>query len=171
MFPKQIFFLLAIFFAVMANGAEKEWFDFNTGLEKASKENKHVLIDFYADWCYWCKVMDEKTFQDKRVEKKLFKDFIPVRLDAEDKAATVRFRGQTFTNPELTQAFGITGFPSLVFLDAETQLITKIPGYVPAEEFSLILDYIKLKCYETTVSFDDFKKKGGCEEKKKIKKQ
>ena len=38
------------------------WIGFNEGLEKAAKEKKNILVDFYTDWCHWCKVMDEKTF-------------------------------------------------------------------------------------------------------------
>ena len=41
---------------------EVVWMKFDEGIAKGSKENKNIIVDFYTDWCHWCKVMDEKTF-------------------------------------------------------------------------------------------------------------
>lgn len=142
--------------------SDAEWIDFESGIEKAAKENKHSLIDFYTDWCHWCKVMDEKTFQEKSVSSYLGDRFITVRIDAENEKKSVHFKGKTYTYPELTRAFGVTGFPSLAFLNHESELVTVIPGYIPAEEFLVILKYIDQRCYEKDVSFQEFKETGGC---------
>lgn len=148
------------------------WISFDEGLAKAKSENKNILIDFYTDWCHWCKVMDEKTFQESTVNQKLAERFITVRLNAEDKTKTATYKGQTFNNIELTQAFGVKGFPSLAFLTPDGEIITMVPGYVPAETFIYILKYIDQGCYKQQMSFEEFmKKKGECEdpdEKKKM---
>lgn len=137
--------------------------NFNEGLEKAKKENKNMLIDFYTDWCHWCKVLDEKTFSEKTVAEKLSKRFVTVRLDAESNAGSNTFKGRTLNNMEMTRAFGVTGFPSLIFISPEGEVITKIPGYVPAEQFAYILDYIDQKCYQKEISLEEFmKNKGDC---------
>ncbi len=149
--------------AVPSFSAEKDWLKFNEGLTKAEKENKAVLIDFYTDWCHWCKVMDEKTFRNKAVEKKLKERFVTVRVNAEAANENATYRKQTYSNPQLTRAFGITGYPSLAFLNAKGDPITVIPGYVPAENFLQILNYIDKKCYEKQVSFEEFVKNGECD--------
>jgi len=160
---------LAIVFIYSLNtfAAGKEWLKFDEGLKKAKQENKNILIDFYADWCHWCKVLDEKTFKDKAVAKKLKERFVTVRLDAENANETATYKDKTYTNVQLTQAFGITGFPSLAFLDPQGEPITLIPGYVPAETFLQILNYIDKGCYKTNVSFEDFVKTGDCKNAKK----
>ncbi len=136
---------------------------FNEGLEKAAQEKKNMIVDFYTDWCHWCKVMDEKTFQDSTVSAKLQQRFITVRINAESPTDTVEFQGQRFTNIELTQAFRVTGFPSLGFISPEKEVITVIPGYVPAEPFRYLLDYIDQECYKKQMSFEEFmKRKGDC---------
>jgi len=143
---------------------------FNEGLEKAAKEKKNMVVDFYADWCHWCKVMDEKTFNNKEVSIKLKERFITVRINAEDPKETVTFKGHTFNNVELTQAFRVTGFPSLAFISPEHEVITVMPGYIPADKFIYILDYIDQKCWEKKMSLDEFiKKKGECDKGKDTK--
>ena len=145
--------------------AENKWHSFDAGLAKADKEKKMILVDFYADWCHWCKVMDEKTFKDKNVSKKLQDRFVTIKLDAEDAQAKVNYKNETFSNPQLTQAFGITGFPSLAFLDSNGDVITLVPGYVPPENFINILNYIDARCWEKEISFEDFMKQGDCGKK------
>jgi thioredoxin-related protein len=149
---------------VSTNVTKAEWLGFDKGLAKAKSEKKNMIVDFYTDWCHWCKVMDEKTFSDAEVNKKLVKDFVAVRIDAEDDSKTATYKGKTLTNVELTRAFGVRGFPSLAFIDPEGEVITIIPGYIPAETFSYLLDYIHEACYKKQMSFDEFmKKKGECE--------
>jgi thioredoxin-related protein len=157
--------------ALVSLSADKDWLKFNAGLAKAAKEKKAVLIDFYTDWCHWCKVMDEKTFRNKAVEKKLRERFVTVRINAENANESVTYQKQTFNNPQLTRAFGVSGYPSLAFLTAKGEPITIVPGYVPPETFLQILDYVDTKCYESQVSFDDFVKNGGCEKKSKVKQE
>ncbi|MBN2410966.1 DUF255 domain-containing protein [candidate division KSB1 bacterium] len=152
-------------FASVNFAADNKWHSFNEGLEKADKENKMILIDFYADWCHWCKVMDQKTFQDKQVAQKLQERFVTIKLDAEDAGSKVNYRNETYSNPQLTRAFGVTGFPSLAFLDSNGDVITLVPGYVPPENFINILNYIDARCWEKEVSFEDFLKNKDCGKK------
>jgi len=140
---------------------------FNDGLEKAAKENKNMIVDFYTDWCHWCKVMDEKTFHNKDVAKKLSERFVTVRIDAENPNKKVSFKGHTFSNMELTRAFRVTGFPSLAFISPEHEVITVMPGYIPADQFLYILDYVDQKCWEKKISLEEFiKRHGDCGQNK-----
>jgi thioredoxin-related protein len=157
---------LVLFLFSHVQAADPTWLKFDEGLAKAGKENKFVLVDFYTNWCHWCKVMDEKTFQEANVAKKLQQRFVKIRLNAEADNETVTFQNKKYTNVEFTQAFGVNGYPSLAFLDSKGKVITLIPGYVPAEEFITILNYIDQKCYEKQVSFEDFKKSGSCKTSK-----
>jgi thioredoxin-related protein len=145
-------------------GNEKvTWLSFDEGLAKAKSEKKNMIVDFYTDWCHWCKVMDEKTFNEANVSKKLKSRFIAVRLNAEDGSKTANYKGQEFTNIELTQAFGVRGFPSLAFIDPTGEVITIVPRYVPAETFSYLLEFIDTGCYKKQMKFEDYmKKKGKC---------
>lgn len=156
---KTIFCVSAIVLVFASNtlfAGDLKWHNFNEGLKKAEKENKNVIVDFYADWCHWCKVMDEKTFLEKNVAQKLVKSFVTVRIDTENRNQTVVFKGKTYNNSQLSQLFGVTGLPTLAFLDSKGEPITILPGYIPADEFIHILNYIDKECYKK-MSYTDFK--------------
>lgn len=133
-----------------------QWYGFNEGLQKAQTEKKCMVIDFYTSWCVWCKTMDEKTFSEKKVSAFLKEKYICIRINAEDKNEKIEFQDKTFTPVEFTAAFGITGFPSLAFLDKEQKPITIIPGFVPADAFLKILEYMNLEYYKKQIKLDDY---------------
>jgi thioredoxin-related protein len=136
--------------------------DFNDGLAKALAEDKPIFLEFYTDWCVYCKKFQRETMKDQDVIRMLSKNFIYIRLNAETSNNQITYRGKSMSNLELSRSFGITSFPSLTFLDSGGQPITLIPGFVPAPQFSAILDYIHQECYQTKISFHDFVKKGSC---------
>ena len=161
-----IFMLGIAFIASTSFAGENEWLKFDAGLAKAKKENKSIVVDFYTDWCHWCKVMDKETFKNADVAKKLQERFVTVRVNAEAQNEQVTFQNQKMSNVQLTRSFGVTGYPSIAFMDASGKPITIVPGFVKPDVFIHILDFIDLKCYKKDVSFEQFMEKGGCGKKK-----
>ena len=51
--------------------------------EKASKENKPILLDIHGVWCHWCHVMDNTTYFDKEIMEYVNENFIPIRADGQ----------------------------------------------------------------------------------------
>ncbi len=52
--------------------------DFNSGIQKAQKENKPVLFVFSRHTCKYCVILEETTFSNKQVIEELNKDFISI---------------------------------------------------------------------------------------------
>jgi len=139
-----------------------KWLGFNDALAKAKSEDKPIFVEFYTDWCPYCKKFQRETIRNQKVAAMLAENFAYVRINAEDSKNRVKFDGKSYSNVELTQAFGITSYPSLVFLDSKSHPITMLSGFVPPDQFAIVLDYIQQKCYETQITFNDFAKKGNC---------
>lgn len=96
------------------------------------KSSKPVILDFWATWCVSCKELDEITFKDTEVIKKL-QNFTLLKADVtqnsdDDKA--------------LQKKFGIVGPPALIFWDINKQEVksAKIVGYKNPKEFLEILN-------------------------------
>ncbi len=140
------------------------WVPFNEGMARAEKENKHAVIDFYTTWCHWCKVMDRETFADPEVKKYLAENFVTIRINAESTTEKVKYKGREMTPVELARAFNVRGFPSLAYLDRGGELVTIVPGFVPAKTFLPLLRYMQMECYKQQMTFEEFmKKKGECD--------
>jgi thiol:disulfide interchange protein len=100
-----------------------EWIDYGTGLEKAGAEGKPVLLNFFADWCPYCKKMDRSTFRDPAVVEFL-DGFVPVRIDSEGTESVHGYRGT-----DLAVRFGVATLPTLVLLDSRGNEISRSRGY------------------------------------------
>lgn len=79
---------------------EIQWINFEELEDSLALKPKKVFIDFYADWCAYCKKMDKAAFKDLRVISKLSDEYYAVKMDAETKD-TIFFGGDTFTNKQL----------------------------------------------------------------------
>jgi thioredoxin-related protein len=146
-----IFFLASIAFT-----QDVKWLSFQDGYQKVLKEKKPAVIDFYADWCTWCKVMDKKTFANLKVAKQLKTNFICIRINPDSTNQKINYNGKTFTNLTFGQALGMQGLPLIVFMDKSGQFITSRPGYVEADAFLPLLEYIKKECYNQKISLQDY---------------
>jgi len=99
--------------------------DLNAALEEAKTAEKPLMVDFYTTWCGWCTKLDQDVYTDKKV-RELADEFICVKVDAEkDKAAAARY--------------GVTGYPTIIFLNYEGAVDTQIRGYRPAADFASIM--------------------------------
>jgi len=163
---KRILFLLLILILGTSVYAQKKvnWMDFEEALEAAGKEPKKIFIDVYTDWCGWCKVMDKNTFTDTAIARILNEEYYPVKLDAESKE-TYKYMNYTFTYKkeykvnELAAALlqGQMSYPSVVFLDEQTRLLTAVPGAQKPETLKPILLYFDEDHHKTT-QYDIFLK-------------
>ncbi len=141
--------------SILSKTSRIKWQDFNTGYKIAKKEKKHLMLDMYATWCGWCKVMEKETFGNKKVLKILKKDFIPVRVDM-DSRKKIKYDGYKLSPGDFSRLFGVQGLPTIVFLDHKGKYVDKVPGFVQADTFVTILKFVKDKCYKKDVDFKDY---------------
>ena len=133
---KQISALLVLFvflFTSCNNGQSSDNLSWNGNLEKAieqaKKENKAVLVNFTgSDWCIWCKRLSAEVFQQKEFEEYAKESLVLVMLDfpkdIEQTQATKEY------NNKLAQKYGIQGFPTILLIDGQGNLIAQT-GYQP----------------------------------------
>ncbi len=91
----------------------------------AKSSGKLIMIDFYTDWCEWCKKLDADTYPAPAVVQQSEK-FVPIKLNAEKDPDGIR----------LAKKFGVNGYPTVLFIDGNENLVYKVVGYAPPKEFA-----------------------------------
>lgn len=129
-----------------AKKPQLQWVGYGEALERAAKEDKHVLIDFYTTWCGWCKVMDNKTYTDPAVVGLLNAHFLIAKVNAES-GRKFPVRDMQMSGQELATQFGVRSFPMTAFLMPDGTKIANLPGYIPAEKFTKVLEFVHTRKY------------------------
>lgn len=128
-----------------------------TDAQKLAKDNnKKVLVDVYTVWCGYCRKMAAETYPTPKVKNVVDDYFYTVRLNAESDRKII-YNGETFTEAELASAFGVSSFPTTLFIDTNGEPLGIQPGYMDANIFSQLLGFIGSNAFKTQ-SFEDFAK-------------
>lgn len=101
---------------------------FENALEEAQVDGKPVMVDFYTDWCGWCKRLDADTYSDSDVAAHA-RRLVCVKVNAERRS-------------EVARRYGVRAYPSIAFLQADGTLMEMIRGYLPPKQFISVLDRI-----------------------------
>jgi thioredoxin-related protein len=127
-----------------------EWLDYGVALERARAEDKHLLVDFYTNWCGWCRRMDRDTYGDSTVAAYLRAHFVLAKVNAE---SPQRFKvGETTKSGiELARDFGVQSFPITWFIRPDGRPIDRLPGYQPPQVFQKVLEVVHERRYEKPV--------------------
>ena len=93
-------------------------------LELAKKENKPIFMDCYTVWCGPCKQMAANVFTNPKVAEYFNSTFINVKFDME--------KGEGI---ELKNRYGVSAFPTFLYIDKNGIVLNRLVGSMPAEDF------------------------------------
>lgn len=96
---------------------------FERAVRQAADRKTLLLVDFTTEWCGWCRKLERDVYPDPAVSRQLSR-VVYVKLDAEREGAT------------LARRYGVSGFPTLIFLTPSGQIAGEIAGYLPATAFA-----------------------------------
>lgn len=117
------------------SGPKIDWMAYEEGVARGKANQKKVFLNFYADWCQYCKVMDQKTFKDESVVAYLNENFIPVRVNSDKQKKVAR-------------DYNVQALPVSWFIAEDGENIGSQPGYVPPDMMLPLLKYIHTDSYK-----------------------
>ena len=105
--------------------------------ELNQRDNKMIMLDFYADWCVSCKEYEKLTFSNSKVKERL-KEYSLLQVDVTKNNAN---------HKALLKHFNLYGPPAILFFDKQHSEIRtyRIVGYKNASQ---MLDHLKTLQHE-----------------------
>lgn len=106
---------------------EDEW---DEAFARAVTEGKPVLVNFYAEWCVWCKQLETVTFRDQKVAAMLAENVVPLNIDIDGDVA------------DIVRDHRIQAPPTIVLFSQGGEELGRIPGYLPPSSFLIVVEKI-----------------------------
>lgn len=98
-------------------------------LAQAKRENKRVLVDFWATWCHACMQMNKTTFRDTRIGNLMNYTFVNYAVDVDNDP----------DGKSLVEKFNIKAFPTYLILNPDGTEYNRVVGSSPVEGFAKAL--------------------------------
>lgn len=122
--------LVMIAFSLMTSHvaqAEISWeSDLRTAHQRATAENKLLLLHFYSDNCIWCDRLEAGAFKQANVGQAISRDYIALKVHASK-------------SPKLASLFKVTKFPTDVIVTTEGQTLAHKVSPQQAERYVAML--------------------------------
>lgn len=98
-------------------------------LPEVCRSPKPTIVVFGADWCGYCRKLDEEVLNDPRVKERLAKYVVQhVNID---------------NQPELGLKAKVNGVPQTFLISADCKTVSQFGGYAPADVFLKWLDVVE----------------------------
>ncbi len=132
-----------------------EWETFDEGMKKAASDKKYIFLDFFADWCTYCHLLDNTTLKNPKVVKELKKNFLSIKVDTES-GDTITWQGKKATLKDFSLSIGVFSLPTLLFLNQKHEIIGSYPNYADEVMMLNLLTYISSGSRERNESFEEY---------------
>jgi len=106
-----------------------QWHSIRQYADVRDSVDKKIYIHFWADWCGYCRKMENVTFANPAVANLLRENFFLIKVN-------------TDRDRRVADAFQVRGLPSNLFLSADGSEIARRVGYIPPRTFVQVLEAI-----------------------------
>ena len=132
-----------VYFAVQQIQPEEienapEWVSLQEALERASAEDRLVMIDIYEVGCKFCRAMDREIYPSPSVRSVLDREYVPVKINGHSEAM-LNFLGEEMSEKDFALRMGVTAYPFTVLMDANGNVIDSRRGYQDIVTFTRYL--------------------------------
>lgn len=103
--------------------------DLRTGMNRAAGEGKLIFLEFWANYCTPCKVMEEYTYKNPSVIERMKSNYIPVKVNI-----------QSFDGFDLKNQYKVTVLPTIIILDSKGRQVARYEESMSATRLNTVLD-------------------------------
>ena len=116
--------------------------DIDRSVLNANKSNKKILIYLHRTGCSYCNSMEEFTLDDDNVKEFIsnYYELVSINISLSDK---IIYKNKISDGLSFAKTVGYNFYPTILFLDKNTDIEYHSIGYKDELEFILILNYVK----------------------------
>lgn len=131
MYLKRLFFAVFLLFSVVMIYSQSNWTNnFDKSFEEAKKEKKPLLVLFTgSDWCPPCKMLEKNIFSSVEFEEYAKKHLVLMKADFPRRPENQLPKEQQAHNQNLSQKYGVRGFPTVILIDNTGKELDRTVGY------------------------------------------
>jgi thioredoxin-related protein len=135
---------------IVLGGVETEypaWFndgflDFKEELISATASGKHLMIMFVLNGCPYCHAMVERNLAQKDIEQLVRSKFEVIALNMMGDRQLTHVDGKAYNEKSFAEAMKVQFTPTILFFNEQGEVILRLNGYLPPEQFKVALNYL-----------------------------
>ena len=83
-----------------------KWYPYEEGMVRSKADSKKIFLNFFAEWCAYCRKMEAETFKDRSVVDYLNRNFIAIQVNSDKEG-------------KLAATYDVKGLPTSWFIDQD----------------------------------------------------
>ncbi len=111
---------------------------------EAQNKDKPYLVEFYTNWCGYCKKFDREVITDSSFYAPVNKYLLFQKINGEFDAQTAK-------------QYNIKGYPSFILFAPDGSILKKINGYQTAEDFNKLFTQLELTTAKSVYDFTRYR--------------
>lgn len=96
---------------------------YEEAVKLAKEKNVNILLICGAEWCSWCRKLENETLKDKEVQKVI------------EEKQLIEIHVNTDQRPDLVSRFSVSGLPTYFILNKEEEVLKKASGFKKVQAF------------------------------------
>ena len=115
--------------------------------QAAESEDRLILVDLYADWCGWCKRLEQEVYSTDEF-REYSANLVLLQVDTEDGGEGSR----------LKQQYGVYSLPTTLILDSDLVQVGKVEGFAPVVSYIRKIEHRIASFRELQEGYERFSK-------------
>ncbi len=121
---------------------KESFLDMREDIEEAAGESRRVMLYFYQDGCPYCEKLLKDNFGNRGIAGKTQQHFDVIAINMWGDREVTGVNGELTTEKNFARNLEVQYTPTLLFLDESGAPVTRLNGYFPPHQFTIVLDYV-----------------------------